>query len=133
MKKLFAFLLPLIILLIFANLYISIRHKPMLNDVCVYQYSLDLIGQESESVTIDKWQFSTCLYRESFKKLFKLNKYCDQIPRPACQLGPNDTSLCEGMIQHKMTQDSQADCELSFACPELLADYQEILKQCRSK
>jgi|GEM_PF-5558610 hypothetical protein len=132
MKNIIAFILPLVVFIIFANLFVAIKYKPLLQDVCNYRYSLDLLVQaDGAEPKINQWQYSTCLYREAFSKLTTLQRYCQRIAKPNCQIEDNDTLLCQGMIRNKMTDKSQEDCELDFACPDLIADYQALMQKCQ--
>ena len=133
MRKFFTFILLLIIGFIAIFQIFLMKNKSLFEEVCAYQYSfLPSQATSTGSTMIDKKYLGTCLIKQTFKKISQNKLYCKKIQRPTCAINENDIYLCENMIKQDKWTGTKEDCQLNWACPELVTDYQNLIKQCQN-
>lgn len=108
------------------------KNKDLFEEVCAYQYSfLPSQATSTESTMIDKKYLGICLIKQTFKKITHNKFYCQQIQLPTCDITENDILLCDGMIKNGKWTGTKEDCQLNWACPESVTDYQNLIKTCQ--
>ena len=119
------FLLVLIVY-IFSLAYIAYNNKSFIEDICSTQ-----LMPASDKQSIAKKDFYFCFVKEINKKLFQAD-YCSKISKPKCQLSENDIALCRTKVNLNLLKSGETEetCQLEFACPSLLADYQKLKETC---
>jgi len=126
MKKIVTLILLAIIAMIALFQITRLKHNKFLEAVCSYKSA----GRSGSEAKVDKKYFYQCFTTEVFKKIFQGRKYCQGISKPNCAIQANDVLLCQGMLRQKRWTKSETDCQLNFACPELVADYDKIIADC---
>lgn len=128
-------LMLILTVLVLWVLYISVSKAKIVSTVCsLTAQTVEACDQQNAEACQKqekefKWGMARCQMSEVIK-FSTFRRSCGNLPKPNCEIDEMSKRLCEQRIEKKLTDKSQADCELEYVCPDIYKEYQELLAGC---